>query len=322
MQQGIECLNSCIFNWLRQDFIQIKMSDIFFLGQGLNMHYTGSYGSHMIYTEQYKANIRFVKKYAENSIWDNCVEEENDKKKEFLIDLIKRYSRVIIRVSSSNLPYNKRFVNDKVISHYIMITGYENGSFKVHDGCPPAMDIEIYEGEISEKDLISNWEIMNCEYLVLQYKKETFANERIRKKVINSRNTQIRKYLNKNILFSGGRYSGNRCFVSLLEDMEEIFKHNTFEIKEIVAECNRQLKIEGFEQSKLFILDSISNNDAGKENGKSVVEKYEKIVHRWNKLILTFLKAGIKKDYMLFSQVLEEARVLTTEETNILSEIL
>ena len=59
--------------------------------------------------------------------------------------------------------------------------------------------------------------------------------------------------------------------------MEEIFKHNTFEIKEIVAECNRQLKIEGFEQSKLFILDSISNNDAGKENGKSVVEKYEKI---------------------------------------------
>ena len=99
MKQGIECLNSCIYNWLINDNIHINMSDIYFLGNGFNMHYTGNYGAHMIYTEQYEANKRFVRKYAPDSVWDNYIEEDIDSidnKKVFLINMLEKYQRIII----------------------------------------------------------------------------------------------------------------------------------------------------------------------------------------------------------------------------------
>lgn len=327
MKQGIECLNSCIYNWLINDNIHINMSDIYFLGNGFNMHYTGNYGTHMIYTEQYEANKRFVRKYAPDSVWDNYIEEDIDSidnKKVFLINMLEKYQRIIIRLSSSSLSYNKKFSRDKEISHYITVVGYEKNHFMIYDACPPVTDKDVYSGEIDDKDLLDNWNTYNNEYLILRYERDAFKEDRIREEVIAARNNQLKDYLKNPLLSNKKRYRGYRCFISLLEDMQSIFSNN-IDTKGVMAECNRQLRIEGFEQSKKFIFDNIFTSGSDFENHdyqNQKYQEYQEIVKHWDKLIMNMFKAGIKGNVDLFNQVIEEAKRLILEENRILKNII
>lgn len=311
MKPGIECLNSCIYNWLINDGIDISMSDIYFLGNGFKLNYTGSYGTHMIYTQQYEANKKFIRKYAIDSIWDNYIEEDNVNKKTFLINMLEEHRRIIIRLSSSALPYNRKFARNREVSHYITITGYEKKHFTIYDACSPDSASDIYSGEIDEEDLLNNWNTYNNEYLILKYKRDMFNKFTIKENVIRNRNVQIKEYLKTHLFSVNKRRVGYRCFTSLLEDMQGILG-NDIDVKNIFAECNRQLRIEGFEQSKKFMLDNIYVSHVG----------YAEIVKQWDKLIMNMFKAGIKENEEMFKQIIDEAHKLTDKENSIFRSVL
>lgn len=312
MQRGIECLNSCVYNWLKKDNVSLKMSDIYFLGNGFKMHYTGNYGNHMIYTEQYESNRRFIKKYTDRSVWGKCREETFIDKTRFIKNMLQKYNRIIIRVSCAELPYNKKFLKGTIISHYILVTGYENGKFSICDACSPTYGEAGYEGNINEKELIDNWELMDCEYIILKYEKKIFESDKLKKKIVRKRKQQIKSYLKEPLNSFEKKYSGYRCIISLLEDMKEIFKYDISEIKNIIAECNKQLRIEGFQQSKMFICDAVE---------LEYKEEYKYIVEKWDKLILKLLKSGVKNDSNLYKTIYEEAVELIEKENELLNEI-
>lgn len=194
----------------------------------------------------------------------------------------------------------------------------------IYDACPPVTDKDVYSGEIDDKDLLDNWNTYNNEYLILRYERDAFKEDRIREEVIAARNNQLKDYLKNPLLSNKKRYRGYRCFISLLEDMQSIFSNN-IDTKGVMAECNRQLRIEGFEQSKKFIFDNIFTSGSDFENHdyqNQKYQEYQEIVKHWDKLIMNMFKAGIKGNVDLFNQVIEETKRLTLEENRILKNII
>ncbi len=67
--------------------------------------------------------------------------------KRFLINSVNKRERIIIRVSSSFLPYNRLFNKSELISHYINVIDYDakTNVFIISDGCPPSNEINTYQ---------------------------------------------------------------------------------------------------------------------------------------------------------------------------------
>lgn len=142
--------------------------------------------------------------------------------------------------------------------------------------------------------------------------------ETIINKLFSDEDKETKDYLNSLVIKNAGETS---------TDMQSIFSNN-IDTKGVMAECNRQLRIDGFEQSKKFIFDNISTSGSDFENQDYQNQKYQEyqdyqeIVKRWDKLIMNMFKAGIKGNVDLFNQVIEEANRLTLEENRILKNII
>ena len=318
MSKGIECLNACISEWIRREKkYNINMSDIYFAGNGFRFHYAGLYCENILYTEQYIANKRFIKKYAKKSIWKNFGNNSYSDKIKFLNEIINKYGQIIIRVSSSRLPYNKKFLKESIISHYILINGSNDGSFSVYDGCPPIYGNEPYIGEISEESLLSNWELMCNEYIIL--KLNTGFNEKKFKKNVNKKRIrQLEQYLKNDKNIHKKVNNGSNCIFFLLEDLKKNLDNQN--LRNIISESNLQLRVNGYMQSKYFILDSIINLNMN-NNIKTLERVYKEMIHKWDEWLSNLFKAGIRRDLTLISKSIDEAYILVKEENKFLKEV-
>lgn len=314
-QKGIECLSSCIYNKLYNDGINIRKSDIFFAGNGFELHYTGKFESRMIYSKQYESNYKFIKLFMGKSRADNYHSNAFENMRDFLIKQTEENGEVIIRVSSSWLPYNKVFHDDKAISHYINVLDYETGRFVISDGCPPVTGNEIYFGTIEENVLIDNWKNMNGEYFIIKYDRQSLSD--VSEYAGSVLKKQLLRYLKCDYNPIRKKYNGYKCFLTMLEDMQPLFDNEVAELGKIVLECNQQFRINGFLQSKEFLLEKLREISID----ENMVNNYEDIYKQWNRLLLMLTKAGIKQDKKLFLEILKEADRLTCEENILIQKV-
>lgn len=316
-EEGIECLNSCIYNYLHNDGFAIDKSDIFFAGNGFDIRYTGKFEKRMIYSNQYESNFEFLNLYVPEYVQDNCVEFMQGDMKEFLIESITKRERIIIRVSSSLLPYNSLFSKSELISHYINVIDYNEkaGSFMISDGCPPTNDIKAYQNLIDENELISNWSTMNGEYIILKYHDNCI--NRVPEDAVRKFTEQLMEYIKDSFCLFKRRYRGYRSIITLMNDITPLFDNKCADIKRIMAEVQKQLRLNGFMQAKYYICDKFSKLDTT----ASVKNEYRKVIDEWNKIIMKMVKAGIRNNGEDFRRVINDAENLTVRENNILKEI-
>lgn len=333
--KGIECLNSCIYNYILNKGFNISRSDIFFLGHGLDITYTGYPGEKMIYSRQYESNYEFLRKFMPDTISDNIIEKNVDYMSEFLHENIPysqnvsddrsaSYSEnvsdnksIIIQVSSASLPYNKVFSKNDTVSHFINILKYDDvkRQYYISDGCPPTMSDEVWENWISEDMLLDNWSSMGGKYIMLNFNNNKLNT--IKDKSVKEFASQLKTYLHgKNILIKN-RYKGHRSAITLLKDMQPLFENNVSEVQQLAISINRQFKINGFLQSKEFILDKAKDLSVD----ENICGKYTDIINEWNKQMLLFIKAGISISFDKFKLVLKDIEELTENELKILEKM-
>lgn len=312
--KGIECLNSCIYNNLHNKGFNINHSNMFFDGGGFNIHYSGNYGKHMIYSKQYESNFVFIEKYLGKSIHGVLEDYSYQEKCKMLRDMILQNMDVIIRVSSSRLPYNEIFNSKSEVSHYVNVIGFNSkkDTFLVSDGCAPLKKKGVFCGEVAAEDLISNWCNMGSEYLIivcdneLPYLTDT-ANTKLK--------IQLEKYLKGDFGLLRKKYSGYRSIITLLKDMKPLFVNNVPELRNIIMECNKQIQIDGYRQSKDFLIDKMKNMNMD-------VTAYEKVISEWDKELIMLMKAGISRDADLYESVVSNIDDIIRRENAIIEDIL
>lgn len=316
-EKGIECLSSCIYNYLHNDGFYIDKSDIFFAGNGFDIRYTGKFEKRMIYSLQYKSNFKFLNLYVPEYIQDNRMEFMQGDMKRFLINSVNKRERIIIRVSSSFLPYNRLFHKSELISHYINVIDYDAKAncFIISDGCPPSNEIETYQNLIDEDELIANWSTMNGEYIILKYNNNCI--NRVSEEAAHKFTEQLKDYTKDGFCLLKKRYRGYRSIITLMNDITPLFDDKCADIKQIMAEVQKQLRLNGFMQAKYFISDRFSKLDIT----TSVYNEYRKVIDEWNKIIMKMVKAAIRKNGEDFRRIINEAEKLTVRENNILKEI-
>ena len=314
--KGIECLNSCIYNYLKNDNFKVSPSDIFFSSNGFRIRYRGKLCDRMIYSEQYKSNFKFLKLYMPGFIEDNYIMGDNENMKLMLISHIKHKERIIIRVSSSMLPYNKIFKKNQIVSHYINVIdySYERNTFTVSDGCPPINTNSVYQGEIEADALIDNWCIMNGEYIILKYDNNVLY--KIKSDSDAMFEKQIMEYIKSPKVFWSSKYKGIGCILTMFEDMRYLFESKVSRISDIAANISRQLYIEGFMQSKYFVLDKVESMNIS----DNIREKYKENIDNWNRIILKMVKSAIKGDINEFDVVVKDVKKVNESESRILLE--
>lgn len=313
--KGIECLNSCIYNYIFNKGFNITRSDIFFLGQGLDITYTGHPDEKMIYSRQYESNYLFIKKFMPETICENIVDKDINSMSEFLREKVLSDESIIVQVSSTRLPYNKVFPVNEIISHFINVLKYDdvNRKYYISDGCPPVMTDEVWEDWISEEELLDNWSSMGGKYIVLKFDNNNL--DSVKSKSLQEFQSQLKSYVKGRNILIKSKYKGYKSAVTLLKDMLPLFENNVPETKQLVINVNRQFKINGFLQAKEYILDKT------RDINEDICIQYKDIIDEWNKQMLLFIKIGISSDTNRYSKLIKDIECLTDKELEILENI-
>lgn len=315
--KGIECLNSCIYNYIFNRGYNINRSDIFLLGQGLDITYTGHPDEKMIYSRQYESNYVFIKKFMPETICENIVDKDINYMSEFLHKKVSVGENIIIQVSSTKLSYNKVFPENDVISHFINVLKYDDNSRKyyISDGCPPVMTDEVWEDWISEDELLNNWSNMGGKYILLKFDNNNL--DSVKNESLHEFKTQLKAYIKGKNKLINSRYKGYKSAISLFKDMLGLFENNVSDIQQLVININRQFKINGFLQAKEFVLDKAKDIDTDKD----ICVQYKDIIDDWNKQMLLFIKTGIISDTDRYRKLIKDIECLTERELKVLEKI-
>lgn len=90
------------------------------------------------------------------------------------------------------------------------------------------------------------------------------------------------------------------------------------DIRQVVLQCNYELKIYGFISSKRFMHMWINEN----LNNDSIANEYNNIILKWNNFCNLLLKFGFNKKYESLKLVKEYVYTLMEEERILLQKIL
>lgn len=308
--QGYECLSSCIGNYLMYDGININASDIFFLGNGFNITY--NINEKIIKTDMYEANFKFMNlfgvKYEQKSFTDRISAIE------FLKKSVLCEKKVIIKVSSSFIKYNRVFSQSNNSPHYINVIGIKQDEVYISDGFVPTRIASVYEGWISLDQIVSAWEAMEYRCLILNFDKINFDKNMIENNIKFKIQKGIKSYLD------GGIYSdfcyGVTAARKLLSELNELILKDNF--YESVVFMNYQLRVYGFLSSKNMILAKI--RDFGLS--ANVCEGYENVINMWEKVLLLLIKVGISKKLDTLDELISTVDDCIENERSVLNDIV
>lgn len=315
--KGIECLNSCLYNHIHGEGFYISHSDIFFLGQGLDITYTGHPEEKMIYSKQYESNYVFMDKYLPQYLMDSLCGESEQYLGKWLMEKTVKGNYVIIQVTSSRLPYNKVFSKKDIISHFINVLDYDadTGQFYISDGCPPVMTDDVYEGWIQEKELLENWESMGGKYIILDFDNNRLSDiQCIRQEAGRAFQKQLNTYIKGKSGFFKSRYKGCMSVITMFNDMIPLFENQVPDMGNVIMNVHRQLKINGFLQAKDYILDKARDLKITED----VCKKYENIIREWNGEMMRFIKIGLQVNTAEYIRFIKRVESLAGRELEVL----
>ncbi|MCI8668750.1 MAG: hypothetical protein HFI34_04395 [Lachnospiraceae bacterium] len=314
---GIECLNSCIYNYLANENQAISRSDIFFSGGGFEIGYFRGNG-HKIMSGQNRSNLQFIRTYLEGSTVDNVLETYEGEMKTFLKETLQNKNRLIINVSGSGLPYSKAFDSNQTVSHFINLIGIDTKKnlVRISDGCMPVVGGGCYEDWIDMDVLAENWQMMNGRYIELNYKHLDI--QKIKKSAYENMRKGIKKYLHKDRGWFGSRIGGHQAILRLFEDIKMMIESNTKNSLEIIRDINQQLRVEGYLSSKEFLLEKMKETGCREE----LTDSYQHIIREYDIICLNVMKSVIKKNPENMEGLIKQIQHSVQQENKILKEVL
>ncbi len=314
---GIECLNSCIYNYLSNENQAISKSDIFFSGGGYEISYSRGNGQ-QIKSGQNRSNLQFIRTYLEGSILDNVLETYEGEMKAFLKEALLNGRRLIINVSGSGLPYNKAFDCNQTVSHFINLIGIdtEKNLVKISDGCMPVVGGGCYEDWMDMDALTENWQMMNGRYIEINYRHPDIR--KIKESAYENMRKGIKKYLHKDKAWFGSSVGGHQAILRLFEDIKVMIGCNTKNSLEIIRDINQQLRVDGYLSSKAFLLEKMQEMGCREERTAS----YRYMIREYDRICLNVMKSVIKKKPEDMEVLIKQIQYSVQEENKILKEVL
>ena len=243
--QSYECLNSCIVNAINYFGITLSSSDIFFLGNGLQIKYDNS-DTPNIGAYLYESNFDFLDRY--NYKYKHSYSNSFDSKR-LIDDVLLKKKIISIKVSSTFLTYNRVFSQTSDSSHFVNIIGQDENNYYIVDGYVPTLVPSVFEGYVSKEEILRAWSAKNYEYVYIEeYKDISNVKDEANKCFFDSIDYYI--YESK----STGIYS----FLSMVDDIKKYIQEPNF--RQIMLDINYKIKIYGYLTSKYYILEKIKEN--------------------------------------------------------------
>lgn len=286
--QGYECLSSCIMNFFCYEGYDLRPYDIPMIGNGFGMRYLEVNGIPEIHTDIYESNFCFLDRCG--LVYQLGTLDASDAVL-FLKQNFAENRRIVLRVNSCGLFYNKAFHGGTVVPHFINLIGIsEDGSeIKISDGCAPTYQESVFEDWINTDDLIDVWSDMEFGYLWLD-----FATDQGICVQQYDRKHLFYQGMKRNALTFGNQLTGRGiCAIPRFQKKLECKLKNTEQLPQAemaYAICNR-IRIGGMLSLKkilsFYFMDNVE--DAELLNG------YKKSVELWDTVSLLFIKFAVSK---------------------------
>lgn len=306
LKRSYECLNACLVNNINYLGLPLEGFDIFFGGKGLNLTFHND-TKFNIGTPLYESNFNFLEQY--DIPYEHCKDLKPEQAEDFLYAAVKAEQCISIRVSSEELQHSRVFRQTEGAPHYLNILGIDKERQQVYisDGYVPAYHAETFCGWVPFDGIIEAWKRMQYDYVMIEKPKVMPALEVVRDNTRNRFLQALRDYVNPSDE-SCGIYSAN----SLFHELEGMFQRT--DIREIVTDVNYQLKTFGFLAVKKFMNECLVSMNTSPE----IIEEFEGVIERWNRVCLLLMKAGMKKSITEFQKIIKVVEELTDIEKRLI----
>ena len=305
--QGYECLSACLGYYMSAYYPEITGSDICIYGGALSVSYNRD--THIISTPIYEANYIFLKEsgisYVHDCLCKGYIEG-------FVTSCIRAEKKLIIKVCTGQLTYNRVFKQAEHSTHFVTIVGETINEYHVVDCYVPTRRPSIFDGLVDKKEVISAWQGKNYEYIILEDMELEYDNvcEKVKKSIIES----LQLYLKSEI--SSEEMTGEKAVRTLFNYLGEKVKDP--DLQKIMLDINYQLKIYGFISSKAMLVQTLKKY----ANCYFICKQYEEVIASWNNICVLLVKLGITKKWEQYEKIQEKVIQTLDRERKLVLEIL
>jgi len=299
--QGYECLSACISNYLRWKNINIKASDIFFLGNGFCLFYEKD--TERILSDMYMSNYSFMENYHINYE----VRSAEDKKvaKAILQENILKEEMIMIKVAAEGLEYNRVYQQAGDSQHFLNTIGINDTSVFVSDGFVPTRKFSVYEGWVYLENIMRVWERKNYDYYVINFPENFENNDEIHEKVKNMIIFSLLEYVK--IVERDDKIYGYSAMIHVIDNLREKLLDENYPLSERTLYLNHQFRVCGFVSAKKMLLEEMVYYGIDSD----LCNEYQIIVNRWSRWLMIMVKIG-------FSRRLNEFEILYSDMIKII----
>lgn len=315
--QGYECLAGCIFNYFNYYNVPLNESDIFLSGKGFKLEYSGEIRYLRIGTKAYQANELFLKRYKIPHNHNRLPSRQRAKL--FIERCIASELPLIVRVNTGKLTYHNVYKTSMASPHWLNVIGMSDTAYVISDSAIPAIKREHIVATVGKDEILSSWEDMQYEHIVLDIKKlKDIEVEIIKEDSINMFYEGINKYLNpKKRLFST-KIEGIQVIPCLVKDLKMCRYDTKEELEAVIKDVNYQVKLKGVVTYRHIV--SAKLHELGYE--QDIITRYDDVTDRWNGLFFMLMKIGLTGKEEQIDRLVEEAEQVCEYDRKVLSAVL
>ncbi len=305
--QGYECLSACLGYYINKYYPEITGSDICIYGGALKISYNEE--THVLSTPMYDSNYVFLK---ENTVAYIHACLQMDDVDAFISECISNNRKLILKLCSEQLSYNRVFKQAEHATHFINIIGETARQYHVIDCYVPTREPSVFDGFVDKEEIKSAWGGKNFEYIILD--EISLDCDCICAKVKEAIVNFIQEYCGLSAL--SDRQTGEDAVIQLFSYIgNEVENPN---LHRIALDINYQLKIYGFISTKVMLAKILSKYATYAD----LCASYEGIVLSWNNICMHLVKFGITRKREQYDKLLEKVTRVMEAERDVLLGVL
>lgn len=301
VEKGYECLNACILNWLHYSGVIVNSSDIYFASEVDHLKFNDI--TEELSINAYEKNFSFMDKYCVtykmcNSTKDNCIDQLNK--------IVANNNHIILKTCPEKLGYTNAFSLNRDAPHFINVLDIkEDGKILILDGYIPTLNSTTFIGYIDFEDFLEAWAEREYEYILLDNLEE-LNTEKIKNEAVENFKNTIKNYCIESEKFTDYNFGDEvlklfYCFFNRVK-IQDIPTEN------YVEDFFFKIKVFGFMIEKQMVFQKLQ------EGSSEIAKKYERLIGKWNGILLFTRKAIYTKKNTQLDQIYEKICEVVIEE--------